>query len=235
MDQIWPSVGPDHAGQLDLWVGNKPTSQMGNPRWALLGGKAETSFFEPAPFAFTPRTDPAKTVLFERNFLLGGQPGSGKSYAARALATIGLLDPLVELKVAEFKGVGDFLDLEPLCSTYIVGTDDQAFDEGAELVRWLFREVGRRGSAVIKAMREQGRAPEGKVTPELAAIKGLGLHGLVVVLDEIHELLAERPELGDLLTRIIKRDGRALGVVLILATQIPDAKTDSLGPHKVCL
>jgi S-DNA-T family DNA segregation ATPase FtsK/SpoIIIE len=230
MDQIWPAVGPEHAGQLDLWVSNVPASKMGRPRWALCSPSAQTSFFEPAAFAFTPRQDPAKVGLFERNFLLGGQPGSGKSYAARALATIGLLDPLVELKVAEFKGVGDFIDWEPLCSSYICGTDDQAFDQGAELVRWLFREVGRRG-AVVKAMKEQGRAPEGKVTPELAAIKALGLHGLLVVLDEIHELLAERPELGDLLTRIVKR-GRALGVVLILATQIPDAKTVPAGLTK---
>ncbi|GAA1028042.1 FtsK/SpoIIIE domain-containing protein [Virgisporangium ochraceum] len=229
MDQIWPAVGPAHAGQLDLWVGNKPASQMGNPRWSVLNGKP-LSFFEPAPFAFTPRTDPAQTVLFQRNFLLGGQPGSGKSFAARGLATIALLDPLCEVQVAEFKGVGDFLDLEPLCSRYVVGTDDQAFDDGADMVRWLFGEVGRRG-AVIKAMREQGRAPEGKVTPELAAIKGLGLHPLVVVLDEIHELLAERPEVADMLTRIIKR-GRALAVVLVLATQIPDAKTIPSGLTK---
>jgi len=229
-DQIWPAVGPEHAGQLDLWVGNVPASKMGKPRWALAERTARASFFEPAAFAFTPRQDAATVTLFERNFLLGGQPGSGKSFAARALGTIGLLDPLVELKVAEFKGVGDFIDWEPLCSTYICGTDDAAFDAGAELVRWLFREVGRRG-AVVKAMKEQGRAPEGKVTPELAAIQSLGLHGLLVILDEIHELLAERPELGDLLTRIVKR-GRALGVVLILATQIPDAKTVPAGLTK---
>lgn len=230
IDQIWPSGGPEHAGQLDLWVGYKPASQMGKPRWSLVGPAAQTSFFEPAPFAFNPRLEPAVTTLFERNFLLGGQPGSGKSFAARALGTLALLDPLAELKVAEFKGVGDFLDWEPLCSTYVCGTDDDAFDQGADMVRWLFREVGRRG-AVIKAMKQQGRAPEGKVTPELAAIKSLGLHPLVAILDEIHELLAERPDLADLLTRIIKR-GRALGVVLILATQIPDAKTIPAGLTK---
>lgn len=223
MDQIWPAIGPDHAGQLDLWVGNKPASQMGKPRWSLVSPTAETSYFEPTTFAFTPRQDPANTCLFQRNFILGGQPGSGKSYAAMGLGAIALLDPLVEVKVAEFKGVGDFLHWEPLLSTYICGTDDASFDEGYDLVLWLFREVGRRG-AVIKKMKEQGRAPEGKVTPELAGIKALGLHPLVVILDEIHELLAERPDVADLLTRIVKR-GRALAVTLIVATQIPDAKT----------
>jgi S-DNA-T family DNA segregation ATPase FtsK/SpoIIIE len=120
VDQVWPSAGPDHAGQLDLWVGYQPASKMGPPRWSLAAQDAVTSVFTEHDFGSDERQRPLGTVLFERSFLIGGQPGSGKSYAARAIATIAALDPTCEIKIAEFKGTGDFLDFGPLCSTYIV-------------------------------------------------------------------------------------------------------------------
>jgi S-DNA-T family DNA segregation ATPase FtsK/SpoIIIE len=55
----------------------------------------------------------------------------------------------------------------------------------------------------------------------------LGLHWLVVGLDEVQELFAHAEygkEAGELAEKIIKL-GRALGVILLLATQRPDAKS----------
>ncbi|WDZ87161.1 hypothetical protein [Micromonospora cathayae] len=49
VDQVWPEVGPDHPGQVDLWVGYQPSSKMGQPRWALAADNARTSVFEPQP------------------------------------------------------------------------------------------------------------------------------------------------------------------------------------------
>lgn len=227
VDQVWPEVGPDHPGQVDLWVGYQPSSAMGQPRWALAAETARTSIFEPQPFATDARQRPISTVLFERNFLIGGQPGSGKSYAARTLATIAMLDPTAELKVAEFKGVGDFLDIAPLCSTYVVGVDDVAFETGRDVIAWALAECERRGKRILEA-RQRGEAPLGKVTPELAAKRGSGLHPVVIVLDEVHELFAAEPDAADMAERAIKR-GRALGIIFILATQIPDK--DSLPPN----
>ena len=175
VDQVWPSAGPDHPGQLDLWVGYKPASEMGQPTWSLAAENARTSFFEPAEFSSDERSRPIDTTLFQRSYLIGGQPGSGKSYAARALIAIAMLDPTCELKIAEFKGTGDFLDLEPLCSTYVVGVDDEALDQGAAIGRWLVVEAEKRGKRILAA-RKRGEAPQGKVTPELAAKPGSGLH-----------------------------------------------------------
>src|SRR5690606_21887146 len=120
-DQVWPAVGPDHPGQLDLWVGYQPASKMGQPRWQLTHPSARTSVCEPGPFAVDQRQQPVKVTLFENNFLIGGQPGSGKSYGARALTLAAALDPTVELKVAEFKGTADFGDVAPFCSSYVCG------------------------------------------------------------------------------------------------------------------
>lgn len=223
IDQVWPEVGPDHPGQVDLWVGYKPSSMMGQPTWALARANAVTSVFDPFPFGTDARQRPISTVLFERNFLIGGQPGSGKSFGARTFATIAALDPTCELKIAEFKGTGDFLDLAHLCSTYAVGVDDEAFQAGMDIIDWALAECERRGRR-IRAAKERGEAPLGKVTPELARKKGCGLHPVFILLDEVHELFAFDKETADKAERAIKR-GRALGIIIVLATQIPDSKS----------
>lgn len=222
-DQVWPSVGPDHEGQLDLWVGYLPASKMKQPKWSLTADNARTSVFEPADFGSDQRQRPVATELFARNWLIGGVPGSGKSYFARALALAAALDPNVEFKIAEFKGTADFGDFDEagLCSDYYCGVDDEALDGGASIIAWGLAEAGRRGKRIRK-FRAQGLAPEGKVTPELAAA-GVGLHPVVILIDEAHELLVN-PEVAAAAERLIKR-GRALGLIVILATQIPDKKS----------
>jgi S-DNA-T family DNA segregation ATPase FtsK/SpoIIIE len=220
VDQVWPEVGVDHPGQVALWVGYKPSSRMGQPKWALAADNAVTSVFEPNPFGTDARQRPISTVLFERNFLIGGQPGSGKSYGARTFATIAALDPTCEMKIAEFKGTGDFLDMAHLCSTYAVGVDDDALNVGVEIVDWALAECERRGKR-IRAAKERGEAPLGKVTPELARKKGSGLHPVFILLDEVHELFAFDKDTAAKAERAIKR-GRALGIIIVLATQIPD-------------
>jgi len=222
VDQVWPTAGPEHAGQLDLWVGYQPASKMGQPRWSLASPTARCSVFEPAEFGTDQRQRPVLTSLFARNFLLGGVPGSGKSYGARTLALMAALDPTAELKIAEFKGTADFGDLAHLCSTYVCGVDDQSLEDGADILRWGLAEAERRGRR-IAAARARGDAPEGKVTPELAARPGSGLHPVVIILDEAHEVLVDK-DVAAATERLIKR-GRALGIIVILATQVPDAKS----------
>ncbi|BEL07801.1 FtsK/SpoIIIE domain-containing protein [Actinoplanes sichuanensis] len=230
IDQVWPEVGPDHLAQVDLWVGFQPASKMGDPPWALARPDALTSVFDPHPFATDARRRPINISLFEINILMGGQPGAGKSYGARTFATIAGLDPTCELMIAEFKGVGDFLDMSELCTQYACGVDDEAFDIGEAIIDWLLAECERRG-ARIKKLRLTGEAPEGKITPELAARKGSGLHPIFVLIDEFHELLLNRKGVAEKAERVLRR-GRALGIILVLATQIPDAKTIPSGITK---
>ncbi|MFC7245157.1 cell division protein FtsK [Catellatospora aurea] len=227
VDQVWPSAGPEHAGQLDLWVGYQPASKMGTPRWSLLADNAVTSVFEETEFGSDERQRPVTTTGFARSFLGGGQPGSGKSYAGRSLALAWSLDPTVEFKIAEFKGTGDFLDFEPLCSTYVVGVDDEAIRQGGAILAWALAEAERRGKRILAA-KKAGLAPEGKVTPELARQRGSGLHPIVLIFDEVHELFAADKDAADAAERLIKR-ARALGIIVVLLTQIPD-KT-SLPPN----
>lgn len=226
IDQVWPSPGPDHAGQLDLWVGYQPASKMKTPKWGIVADGVRTSVFEPVAFGVDQRQRPVMAPLIGRNWLIGGMPGSGKSYAARALALAASLDPYVEFKIAEYKGTADFADFEPIASEYYCGVDDEAIAGGAGIIAWGLAEAERRGKR-IKKFRAEGRAPEGKVTPELAAA-GVGLHPVVILIDEAHELFLADKDAAEGAERLIKR-GRALGLIVILATQIPDK--DSLPPN----
>ncbi|MEO3860847.1 hypothetical protein [Acrocarpospora sp. B8E8] len=222
VDQVWPIGGPDHAGQLDLWVSYVPVSQMAPPTWSLTKDGARTSVFEPIEIGFDQRQRPIAVPLFELNWLIGGQPGSGKSYFLRAIALGAAIDPLTEFKIAEYKGTGDFADFDEagLCSSYVCGVDEEEFDEGADILAWALAECAKRGKR-IKKYRAAGRAPNGKVTPELAAEPGSGLHPIVLVFDEVHELFLNRPGAAVAAERVIKR-GRALNIILLMATQIPD-------------
>lgn len=221
LDQVWPEPAPGHAGRLAMWVGHEPASQMRQPTWPLLrDGRVDV--FQSFPFATDPRMNVIDAEVVYRNWLFGGQPGSGKTFALRILVLAAALDPRVELRGYELKGVGDFAILKPVLTEYGNGFDDDTLAACADMVDWLYAECQRR-SKRIAYYASVGKAPENKVTPELASLKGSGLHPLVVFIDEVQELILSPfgKKAGDTLEKVIKL-GRALGVILLLGTQIPD-------------
>jgi len=222
LDQVWPELAAGHTGRLALWVGYEPASQMKQQPWPLLSASARVDLFKSFPFVTTPRLDVIDAELMFRNFLIGGQPGSGKSVALRNLVLAASLDPRAELRGYELKGTGDFGVLELLLAEYGSGFDDETLAQCAAFVEWLYEECKRRAKRV-GFYAKQGKAPDNKVTPELASLKGSGLHPLVAFIDEVQELMTSRygKAAGEILEKVIKL-GRALGVILLLGTQIPD-------------
>jgi DNA segregation ATPase FtsK/SpoIIIE, S-DNA-T family len=228
LDQVWPEPAPGHTGRLALWVGHEPASQMRQPAWPLLRS-GTVDVFKPFPFATTPRLDVTEAALAFRNWLFGGQPGSGKSWAMRLLVLAAALDVRVELRGYELKGVGDFAKIAPVCAEYGNGNDDDTIRACADMFSWLYGE-GQKRAKRIAHYASIGKAPENKVTPELAGLAGSGLHPLVVFADEIQELFLfgkVGKSAGETAEKCIKLF-RALGIWLILGTQIPDR--DSLPP-----
>jgi len=228
LDQVWPEPAAGHPGRLALWVGHEPASAMKPLPWALSAPDAEVDVFKPFPVATTPRQDVVMAELMYRNWLIGGQPGSGKTFLLRNLLLAASLDPRVELRVYGLKGVGDFAALEPVCTEFGEGADDATHARCAAMIEWLYEECGRR-AVRITHYAKLGKAPENKVTPELASLKGSGLHPLVVGIDEIQELFTSTygKAAAVMLEKVIKL-GRALGVIILIGTQIPDK--DSLPP-----
>jgi S-DNA-T family DNA segregation ATPase FtsK/SpoIIIE len=222
LDQVWPEPAPGHTGRLALWVGHEPASQMRQPAWPLLRS-GTVDVFKPFPFATTPRLDTITAELLFRNWLFGGQPGSGKSFALRLLVLAAALDVRVELRGYELKGVGDFALTGPVCREYGNGNDDDTLAACADMFGWLYGE-GQKRAKRIRHYAELGKAPENKVTPELASLPGSGLHPMVVFVDEIQELFTfgkTGKEAGETAEKCIKLF-RALGIILLLGTQIPD-------------
>jgi DNA segregation ATPase FtsK/SpoIIIE, S-DNA-T family len=222
MDQVWPEPAPGHTGRLGLWVGYEPASQMKQPPWPLLASSAKVDVFKPFPFATDPRLNTVDVELMFRNWLFGGQPGSGKTFALRDLVVAAGCDPRVEIRGYELKGVGDFAVAAPLMAEYGNGFDDDTLAACFAFIEWLYEECRRR-SKRIAHYAKLGKAPENKVTPELASLKGSGLHPLVAWFDELQELMTSRygKDAGELLEKVIKL-GRALGVIILIGTQIPD-------------
>jgi S-DNA-T family DNA segregation ATPase FtsK/SpoIIIE len=218
---VWPEPDPaSHAGRLILYVADQPISET-KPRPYPLAKSGQTSLFEPIPLGVDPRGRPVSVGLFENNVLIGGVPGSGKSSGFVTLLLGATLDPLAEVHVAEFKGAPDLQAFEQIARTYASGPSDDVLEHAMGVLTYGVRELERRAKVLSGLPREH--APESKVTPELARRRSLGLHPLVIGLDEVQELFSDPTygaEAGRLATKVIKR-GRALGTILLLATQRP--------------
>ncbi|MDR7300404.1 FtsK/SpoIIIE domain-containing protein [Haloactinomyces albus] len=222
---VWPeSDGTEHAGRLVLWVGDQDMAQAKQPTWPLLK-KGEADLFQPMPFGTDQRGRPVSITLMYANLLIGAMPGVGKTFALRVLLLAAALDARAEMRVFELKGTGDLESLEKVAHHYGSGPDDGTVEATLDSLREIYADLEKRAATITKlAKQDKTLVPENKVTPHLAGRTDLGLHPLVVAVDECQELFSHPEfgkEAGELATAIIKR-GRALGVILILATQRPD-------------
>jgi len=224
---VWPEpVKSEHTGRLVLWVGDQDMSSTKQPAWPLVKtGVADV--FKPLPFGTDPRGRIVHAKMMYTNWLFGAIPGLGKTFSLSVPLLYAALDPTAEIWAFELKGTGGLEPLEKITpeGRYVSGADDEHAEATLMALRELNKECSRR-SKVIQGL-PKSVCPEKKTTRALANRKGLGLHPLVVGIDEAQELFAHKDfgqEAGELAERIIKL-GRALGVILLLATQRPDAKS----------
>ena len=226
LSAVWPEPSAEqHAGRLILWVGDQPLNRVKPAAWPLARTGAVDLLGGTFPFGVDQRQRPVTMSLAETNALIGSLPGGGKTAAVRVLALAAALDVHAELRISEHKGSGDLSALEKVAHRYVSGVSDAAIAETVASMREVHAELERRAAVLSRLPREV--VPDRKVTPELAHRRGSGLHPLVMVVDEAQEVFSHGDhgkEAGELAERIIKR-GRALGVVLILATQRPDSKS----------
>jgi S-DNA-T family DNA segregation ATPase FtsK/SpoIIIE len=222
---VWPSSDPEaHAGRLELVVLRVPMSQAKPVPYPLLK-TGTTDIFTSVPFGTDQRGGKVSIPIMENNLLIGSLPGAGKTASVRCVLAGCALDPRVQLRVWELKGSGDLESFERIAHRYGSGVDDATIEGCLNDLRELLAELEQR-AARLKALRATARdlVPDSKVTSDLAQRREMGLYPIVMVADEAQELFAHSDfgkEAGQLATSIIKR-GRALGVVLVLATQRPD-------------
>ncbi|GAA1981372.1 FtsK/SpoIIIE domain-containing protein [Nocardiopsis rhodophaea] len=219
---VWPEGDPGvHEGRLVLWVGDRDLSKRGLLTWAL-AKTGRHDFFAPVPFGEDPRGRAVGVPLFQHNVLIGSLPGQGKTAAVRVLTGGAALDPSVQLWPHELKGSGDLDPYERVSHRFVSGIDDTSIGYAAESMRLLREEVMRRAPALKKLPRDI--CPDKRITRDIADKRSVGLFPLVAIFDECQNLFAHPfygAQAGEDAEFIIKV-GRALGVVLILATQRPD-------------
>jgi hypothetical protein len=176
------------------------------PEWPHLGAE-RLSLWDPIPVGIDEDGIPVRLSLPERNVLLGGEPGAGKSAALSLLVATAALDPTVHLHLLDGKLVE--LALWAGCADDTAGVDVQ---DANLLLQRLRADMDARYLALLA-----NRAR--KVTPQT----GLPLH--LVVVDELaHYLLngdrKDRSLFAELMRDLVAR-GRAAGIIVIAATQKP--------------
>jgi hypothetical protein len=169
----------------------------------------ELSLWDPIPVGVDELGDTVSIALPERNVLLGGEPGAGKSAALSLLVASAALDRSARLWLLDGKLVE--LSAWAPCAQRLTGPE---VGDAIDLLRELrgvmeerYRELLARGAR--------------KITPG----DGLALH--VVACDELAFYLTaedrkQRAEFAELLRDLVAR-GRAAGVIVLAATQKPAA------------
>ncbi|MEU8590728.1 cell division protein FtsK [Streptomyces sp. NPDC048664] len=222
---VWPEAVPDeHTGHLVLWVGDQDMNKAKKPAWPL-AKSGTVDLFKPVAYGTDQRGRWVEVTLMYIAGIIGAIPRMGKTFLLRLLLLIAALDPRAELHTYDMKGTGD---LDPVGNAvshrHAAGDDDEAIGYVLNDFRAL-REELRRRTKVIRSL-PRDICPESKVTSQLADKRSLGLHPIVIGVDEC-QVLFEHPdhskEFEEIATDLVKR-GPATGIVLLLATQRPDAK-----------
>ncbi|ORT59706.1 cell division protein FtsK [Streptomyces sp. CB03238] len=222
---VWPEAVPEeHTGHLVLWVGDQDMSKAKQPKWPLMTS-GSVDLFKPVAFGTDQRGRWVNVTLMYIAGIIGAIPRMGKTFLLRLLLLIAALDPRAELHTYDMKGTGD---LDPVgdrvSHRHGAGDDDEVIDYAIRDFRALREELRRRTKVIRSLPRDV--CPESKVTSELADKRSLGLHPIVIGVDEC-QVLFEHPkykdEFEEICTDLVKR-GPATGIVLLLATQRPDAK-----------
>ncbi len=231
-----------HAGRVAMWVADSDPYAAPALRTPLVEERRWDAW-RPVPFGRDARDRRIDLPLVWTSLLIGAIPRQGKTFAAR-LATTGLiLDPFTRLYVADFKAGKDWQAAALVAHRYLSG--DESADVVA-LVGWL-AELVAEVQARFRRMRDldDSTCPESKVTPAMSRDRGLDMPITAIVIDEVQVPLEDRTPVevagrtipageyvGELLTWLAKK-GPAAGIVLVLATQRPDARTIPSGLRAV--
>ncbi|MBB4931397.1 S-DNA-T family DNA segregation ATPase FtsK/SpoIIIE [Lipingzhangella halophila] len=224
---VWPATAPDaHPGRLELWVAKRDPAKEPRRIWPLMH-QGQADVFAPIPLGWDPRGNQVDITLMYSNLLVGGIPGSGKTSAALAVALGVALDPTAKLWVYELKGSGDLGSVRPVCHRYVSGDDDEDVEATVQGLRSAVAEQRRR-KKFIQGL-PVAEVPDGRRTSRELAEKypEQDLDPMVVIVDEAQELFTHEEygkEAEELCTRLIKK-ARAYGIILVLLTQDPDAKS----------
>src|SRR4051812_40696580 len=198
---------PRDAAEADvLLVRRDPFADAVPVRWPD-SNVERRSLWEPIPVGVDEEGERVAIELVERNVLIGGEPGAGKSVSLSTFIAAAALDPGARIWLLDGKLV-ELAAWAPVAER-VVGPDG---DEALELLRAVRAEMDARYRELLARGLRKVRRQD-----------GLPLH--LVVCDELAFYLAlpdrsQRQEFAELLRDLVAR-GRAAGVIVCAATQKP--------------
>jgi S-DNA-T family DNA segregation ATPase FtsK/SpoIIIE len=201
--------------RLALWAcGQDPF--LATRRNPLIGTKAPVNTWRDGfPLAFDKRGRILRPTLSDYSFLFAGATRSGKGMGILNLLVGALLDPLVRIRVFDGKGAGDYVRFAPVLSTFVRRNPRRL----VRFLRVMVNEMNRRTEILVD--HGLSKANE-KLLETLGGIE-------LVIIDELATYTAKdgpggrwAEEITELLAQL-GAVGAAVGIVLGLATQYPDA------------
>ena len=191
-------------------VRRDPLAELPGLFWPNIG-VGRLSAWAPIPVGVNDDGQLVTVSLIERNVLIGGEPGGGKSVGQSMLTATAALDPACELTLLD----GKYVELAPWvgCAARTVGPSQ---DECVDVLKALVQEMDERYVALL-ANRQR----------KIQRANGWALH--VVVCDELAFYLnttdrTANREAGNLFRDLVSR-GRAAGFIVLAATQKPSGDT----------
>ena len=220
VDEVQVALDPvkGHNGRVKVWVADEDPMQgerVVNPLTLVRDGRV--NFWRDKLFAG--RDVRGREVAFkmvERSYLIGGEPGGGKSVASNNVLAFFFLDPRVRVYMADGKFGFDLMVWEPMAAGVQTDRDPEAM---IPFLGGIQAEMDRR----YDLLRKLG-VP--KITEEIAT--KYDLHPIVLHIDEVQYWTAgPDKKINDrimvLIADIVGR-GRAAGIITGVITQRPAAE-----------
>jgi S-DNA-T family DNA segregation ATPase FtsK/SpoIIIE len=143
--ELYISVAPQPR-TVRLWIADSGALDEPVPTSPLVIDTTMTADYKNgrAPWGLTLRGDAALISVYQKHILVTGLSNEGKTASLRALALWLALDPTVEFRIGDLKGVGDWAMFLGLATILIEGpTDDHVMDV-THMVEDVFEEMQRR-------------------------------------------------------------------------------------------
>src|SRR5437660_1660161 len=172
-----------------------------------------TSLWDAIPVGVGEDGDGIEVCMSERNMVVGGEPGGGKSVALSMLVAAAALDPYAHLTLFDGKLVE--LSMWRGCADHFVGPE---LEKALEVLKDLRSDMEERYRYLMDSGRRKITREDGDRFPlRLVAIDELASFTLGV--GEEKKLCAE---FSNLLRDLVSR-GRAAGIIVVAATQKPSS------------
>ncbi|MGD0632492.1 MAG: FtsK/SpoIIIE domain-containing protein [Terracidiphilus sp.] len=188
--------------------GDDPFIAAAAARWPAIDETSEWSLWHPVPLGVDEHAGRIGLSLIERNILIGGRPGSGKSVAMSLLLATAALDARCVIVAMDGKQV-ELAPWQDSCASFSVRVES-AIGQLAQVQELMDKRFSELRKAKLR-----------KVTPDYPLY--------VVAIDELALFTSGAQkklcsEFSDRLRDIVAR-GRAAGVIVIAATQKPGTDT----------